>query len=125
MITYAYWIGIVVLAGGAFWVLAALAGLRRTGIAIAIAILAIGAAAYYFRYQQLFVKQYGGVMSVTNKAGRRFLSATWKDEHLWLLTFDPRNDTCYFEEYSKGNLLEGKVTIRNCDPLLPPAIPAP
>jgi len=119
VITYAYWIGVLLLAGGAFWLLAAKGGLKRTGVAVALAILAVGWAAYYFRYQQVFVKQYGGVMHVSIEKGQRFMSATWKDENFWLLTYDPDSATCHFKEYSKGNLLEGRVIIRNCDPLLP------
>jgi len=121
LITYAYWLAVLLLAGGLLWFLAAKAGRVRTGVLVALTIVAIGWAAYYFRYQQVFVKQYGGVMSVTVKEGRRFLSATWKDENLWLLTYDPRSHTCYFNEYSKGNLLQGRVTIRHCDPMLPPS----
>ena len=33
--------------------------------------------------------------------------------------YDPATNTCHFNEYAKGNILEGRVTIKNCNPLLP------
>ena len=33
--------------------------------------------------------------------------------------YDPEKNICYFTEYSKGNVLEGRVIIKNCNPLLP------
>jgi len=47
------------------------------------------------------------------------IAATWKDDNLWIENYDPATNRCIFAEYSKGNLLEGKVTIKNCNPLLP------
>ena len=47
------------------------------------------------------------------------IAATWKDDNLWIENYDPATNRCIFTEYSKGNLLEGKVTIKNCNPLLP------
>ncbi len=79
----------------------------------------IGWAAYYFHFQQIFVKKYGGVMSLTVPEGQRHLGATWKDENLWIENYDPKTNTCYFTEYSKGNMLQGKVVIKDCNPLMP------
>lgn len=117
MITYLYWaivIGLTVfilwLAGGRFnnW---------RAGM-IAVVILLVGSwAAYYFHFQQIFVKRWGGVMRVTVPEGQHHISATWKEDNLWIENFDPANNTCVFSEYARGNLLEGRVIIRNCSPL--------
>jgi hypothetical protein len=82
-----------------------------------VAILFIGTLAYYFHFQQVFVKHYGGVMSLTIPKGQQHIAATWKDDNLWVENYDPATNTCYFNEYSKGNLLQGKVIIKNCFPL--------
>jgi len=55
---------------------------------------------------------------VTVPDGQRHISATWKDENLWIENYDPETNTCHFSEYSKGNLLQGNVQIKNCNPLL-------
>lgn len=57
-------------------------------------------------------------MSITVPDGQYHVSATWKDDHLWIENYDPETNTCHFSEYSKGNLLEGRVTIKNCNPLI-------
>ncbi len=80
--------------------------------------LLVGGATYYFSLQQVFVKRYGGVMSITIPAGHHHLGATWKDDNLWIENYDPATNTCIFSEYSKGNILQGKVTLKNCNPLL-------
>ena len=74
--------------------------------------------AYYFYFQQIFVKRYGGVMAVSVPEGQLHLAATWKDDNLWIENYDPVTNTCHFREYSRGNLLQGQVTIKNCNPLL-------
>jgi len=82
-------------------------------------IFVIGWTSYYFHFQQIFVKKYGGVMSLVVPDGQRHLGATWKDENLWIENYDPKTNTCHFNEYSKGNMLQGKVVIQNCNPLIP------
>src|SRR5690606_35993737 len=103
-------IGLLVLIGGSF---------KQWGAALiaALVVLLIGWAAYYFHFQQIFVKRWGGVMHLTVPDGQRHISATWKDDNLWIENFDPEKNECVFTEYSKGNLLEGRVIIRNCNPL--------
>jgi hypothetical protein len=39
---------------------------------------------------------------------------------LWIENYDPANNTCEFREYSRGDLLEGRVIIKNCNPLKRP-----
>lgn len=118
MITYFYWLIIITLALGLIyfigykieeWKIAGIAG---------ISVLLIGFSAYHFHFQQVFVKRYGGVMTITVPAGEVHLAATWKDDNLWVENYNPETNTCYFREYSRGNLLQGQVKIKNCNPLL-------
>jgi len=119
MITYLYWGAAIALVIVALFFI----GLKLNspkGALVATAVILIASwAAYYFHFQQVFVKRYGGVMSVTVPDGQRHITATWKDDNLWIENYDPITNTCYFNEYSKGNLLQGKVTIKNCNPLMP------
>ena len=91
----------------------------KIGLIGAAVVLFVGWGAYFFHFQQVFVKRYGGVMSIAVPEGQLHLAATWKDDNLWIENYDPATNTCHFNEYSKGNLLQGKVTINNCNPLLP------
>lgn len=116
MVTYLYWF-LVLLAAGAVLFIASKLGRLKIGVIVALIVLFIGSVAYYFRFQQVFVKHYGGVMAIGVPAGQRHITATWKDEHLWIENYDPQTNTCYFNEYSKGNLLQGKVIIKNCSPI--------
>ena len=116
MITYFYWAFVLGLAVSIMVFLTRSASFRVGGITAAV-ILLIGWGAYFFHFQQVFVKHYGGVMSVKVPEGQRHITATWKEDHLWIENYDPATNTCHFNEYSKGNLLEGKVTIKNCNPL--------
>ena len=118
MVTYIYWALVIGLAVAVFAI-----GLKTDKVKLAaigsIVVFAVGWTAYYFHLQQIFVKRWGGVMSISVPAGQFHMGATWKDEHLWVENYDPRTNTCHFTEYSKGNLLQGKVTIKNCNPLMP------
>lgn len=118
MITYIYWAAVLIAAGLVFGVCAK-TNKWKTGIIASIVILAIGWSTYYFRLQQVFVKRYGGVMKIEVPQGQYHIGATWKDDNLWVENYDPETNSCIFSEYSKGNLLQGKVTIKNCNPLLP------
>jgi len=118
MITYLYWIVIISIAFGLLYFV----GLKLEELKIAalasLSVLLIGFAAYHFHFQQVFVKHYGGVMSVKVPDGEMHLSATWKDDHLWIENYNPKTNACHFREYSKGALLQGQVTIKNCNPLI-------
>ena len=118
MVTYLYW-GLVI---GLVIATLAVVGvkfnhLKAALISVAV-ILFVGWVAYYFHFQQVFVKRYGGVMSVSVPAGQNHIAATWKDDNLWIENYDPATNTCFFNEYSRGNLLQGKVTIKNCNPVM-------
>lgn len=116
MITYLYWGGVVFLAmlvlillgKGNFW---------RSAIIGALLVFAGGWAAYYFHFEQVFVKRYGGVMTIKVPEGQQHIATTWKDDHLWVENYDPATNTCHFSEYSKGNVLQGRVTLKNCNPI--------
>ena len=118
MITYLYWITLITLASGLLyflgykveeWKIAAIAGFS---------VMLIGFLAYQFHFQQVFVKRYGGVMTIQVPEGELHIAATWKDDNLWIENYQPETNTCHFREYSRGNLLQGKVSIKNCNPLL-------
>ncbi len=119
MITYAYWALVMGLAMGTIYLVAARMGQWKAAMIGAGVILLFGWAAYFFYFQQLFVKRWGGVMSISVPDGQMHLAATWKDDNLWIENYDPKTNRCIFSEYSKGNLLQGKVTIKNCNPLRP------
>ena len=118
MITYFYWI-MVIAAAMAFLFFLGRADKWKVGLIGASVVLVIGWGAYFFHFQQVFVKHYGGVMSITVPKGQHHIAATWKEDNLWIENYDPATNTCHFNEYSKGNLLQGKVSIKNCNPLLP------
>jgi len=118
MITYLYWglvMGLVIATLVVFGV--KLNNLKAALIGTAV-ILLVGWVVYYFHFQQVFVKRYGGVMTVTVPDGQHHVAATWKDDNLWIENYDPATNTCLFNEYSRGNILQGKVTIKNCNPIM-------
>ena len=122
MITYFYW-ALVFAIAMAFLFFLGRADQWKVGVIGTLVVLVIGWVAYFFHFQQVFVKHYGGVMSITVPKEHHHIAATWKEDHLWIENYDPATNTCHFNEYSKGNLLQGKVTIKNCNPLLPEATP--
>lgn len=119
MITYAYWALIIGLAALALFVIGSKMNKWKPALVASAIVLVAGWAAFFFHYQQIFVKQWGGVMSIEVPAGRHHIGTTWKDDNLWVENYDPATNTCEFSEYSKGNLLQGRVAIKNCNPLMP------
>ncbi|NVK37125.1 MAG: hypothetical protein HWE18_04295 [Gammaproteobacteria bacterium] len=118
MITYFYWVSVILLMLLAFYGIGVkFKQWKPAGIA-AFLILVIGSGAYFFHFQQIFVKNWGGVMTVTVPDGHQHMMATWKDDNLWLESYEEKTNTCHFREYSKGAMLEGKVLIKNCNPLM-------
>ena len=118
MITYFYWFIIVVLALSMFYLIGHKMNEWKISFITAACILALGYIAYQFHFQQVFVKRYGGVMSIKMPENEVHIAATWKDDNLWIENYNPETNTCHFREYSRGNLLQGKVSIKNCNPLL-------
>ena len=117
MITYLYWAAVISLVVLALFAGSRFGSLGKGAIVGAIIFLA-GWLAYYFHFEQVFVKRFGGVMRISVPEGQRHLGSTWKDDNLWVENYDPETNECIFSEYSKGNLLEGRVIIRNCNPLM-------
>ncbi len=118
MITYLYWLLVLALIAGALYMLGLKLKQWKYALISGAVILLLGTGAYFFHFQQIFVKRYGGVMSIEVPEGQLHLAATWKDENLWIENYDPKTNTCYFSEYSRGNLLQGRVTLKQCNPLL-------
>jgi hypothetical protein len=120
MITYLYWAVVVGLAMAAIVIFGVKMNNLRAALIAAAVVLLVGWAAYYFYLQQVFVKRWGGVMSIDVPEGQYHVAATWKDDNLWIENYDPKTNICTFSEYSRGNLLQGRVTIKNCNPLARP-----
>jgi len=118
MITYAYWFTVFALIGAVVFFVGFRMDAWKAAFVVSAIILLTGWGAYFFHFEQIFVKKWGGVMSVTVPDGQRHISATWKDENLWIENYDPEKNICHFSEYSKGNLLQGNVQIKNCNPLM-------
>lgn len=117
MITYLYW-GLVFALVIAVILLIGVKMQRLTiGLVVGAVVLSIGWAAYYFSLEQMFVKRWGGVMSISVPRGYYHIATTWKDDNLWVENYDPEKNECVFSEYSKGSLLEGQVTLKNCNPV--------
>lgn len=126
MITYIYWFLLGVLAIGLFMGLGVRFGTWKWGTAAAATALVVGTLAYYFYFEQVFVKRYGGIMTISEDGDRVHLGTTWKDDNLWVESWDPKTNECYFNEYARSGLLDGSVVIKDCNPLqarLP--VPAP
>ena len=119
MITYLYWLLTFLICGVLVYFLGLKASKWKLGGALACILLLASWTAYYFHFQNVFVKRYGGVMTIVVPEGQFHIGSTWKDDNLWIENFDPKTNSCIFSEYSKGNLLQGRVTIKNCNPLIP------
>ena len=117
MITYVYWLFIIGLALGFLYLLGFRLKQWMAGAVISGVILIASLLFYYFYLEQMIVKRWGGTMSVKVPDGQQHITATWKDDNLWIENYDPVNNVCVFQEYSRGNVLEGKVLIKNCNPL--------
>lgn len=118
MITYFYWGLVLLIVFYILFIFGAKLEKWKLGLIIGLVFLFAGWAVYYFHFEQVFVKRYGGVMSLTIPEGQVHLNATWKGDNLWIENYDPKTNKCIFSEYSKGSLLEGKVIIKNCNPLI-------
>jgi hypothetical protein len=117
MITYLYWGLILALVIAVIFGIGVKMESLRIALVVAAVIAFTGWAAYYFYLQQVFVKRWGGVMSISVPSGQYHIATTWKEDNLWVENYDPETNKCVFSEYSKGNLLEGRVIIRNCNPI--------
>lgn len=119
MVTYMYWGLAILLVVAVVYFIGIKMDKHGVAVVASIVIIMVASLAYYFHFQQLFVKNWGGVMSINVPAGQHHMGATWKGNNLWIENYDPVSNTCIFSEYSKGSLLEGRVKIKNCNPLMP------
>lgn len=117
MITYLYWFLLMAIVIGVFMGLGVRFNAWRPGFVAGGIIAVAGVLGYYFYLEQIFVKSYGGVMPIDAPEGRLHLGVTWKGDHLWVESWDPQKNICYFSEYSRSNLLQGSVEIHDCNPL--------
>lgn len=120
MITYLYWLGWIALGAAVLWFGGMRLGKWQATLIALGAILVVSLSAYFFHYQQVFVKRWGGVMSVSVPDGWRHIAVTWKDDNLWVENYNPATNVCEFREYSRGDVLQGRVVIKNCNPLRQP-----
>ncbi len=118
MITYLYWAFAIGLVIAVIVVVGVKMDNLKAALAVAAGLLLIFWSTYYFYLEQVFVKRWGGVMSISVPEGQYHITTTWKEDNLWVENYDPKTNKCIFSEYSKGNLLQGRVTIKNCNPLI-------
>jgi hypothetical protein len=124
MITYLFWFmlfSILVLIG----LIAYKTRFYKTGAIVGGIVFLSLWSLYYFKWEQHWVKNLGGTMTISVPKGMIHLGTTWKDENIWIENYDPKTNTCYFTEYSKGHLLEGNIIIKRCNPALPAGIVLP
>ncbi|MDX1458163.1 MAG: hypothetical protein R3276_11295 [Marinobacter sp.] len=117
MVTYLYWLIVIALVCGALFGIGMRLGKWKPALILAAVIAVVGSMAYYFWLQQIFVKRYGGVMSITIPQGLQHIGSTWKGDNLWIEDYNPETNECIFREYSRGDLLQGRVVLKNCHPL--------
>lgn len=117
MITYLYWLLVGALVVAALFGIGVRLQRWKPALITALVVLLGGSGLYYFWLEQMFVKRWGGTMSITIPEDRRHIHATWKNDNLWIQNYDPETNTCIFNEYSRGNVLEGRVRLKNCDPI--------
>ena len=116
MVTYLYWFFVFSLVVALIYSLGLKGSNWRAALISAAIVLVGGWTAHFFYLENLFVKRWGGVMTIKVPEGMRHMGVTWKDDNLWVENFDPETNRCIFSEYSRGNLLEGKVIIEDCNP---------
>ena len=93
MITYLYWTAVLILTFGALFLIGLKLEQWKGAFITAAVIFIAGTGAYYFHFQQIFVKRYGGVMTISVPEGQRHIAATWKDDNLWIENYDPKTNT--------------------------------
>ena len=117
MITYFYWAFVLAIALGTLYLVGWQLKRWVPAFVISGVILIVCGLFYYFYLEQMFVKRWGGTMTINVPEGQRHIAATWKGDNLWIQNYDPQSNTCIFQEYSRGNVLEGRVILRRCDPI--------
>ena len=76
MLTYFYWAGVAALVILSLGLVGAAMGRWRSTTVLATTALILGSATYYLQFQQIFVKRWGGVMTITAPDGHVHLAVT-------------------------------------------------
>ena len=69
MVTYIYWATVIGLMLTAVFLIGIKLKSLMSGVIGSIVVLAVGRAAYYFHFEQLLVKRWGSVMTITIPEG--------------------------------------------------------
>lgn len=117
MLANFYWILVVLLVLGLFYLVGMKFGKLKPALILALLLAVCSHLFYYYYLEQMLVKRWGGSMSIQVPEGQYHIGVTWKDDHLWIQNYDPATNECIFREYSRGSVLEGQVRLRNCNPL--------
>lgn len=68
---------------------------------------------------QYLARNYGGNVTLTElPANAKLVHLTWKENSIWMLYYLPDTKQCVFKESASVGVLEGVVTIPNCNPLM-------
>ncbi|CAH0992792.1 hypothetical protein SIN8267_02929 [Sinobacterium norvegicum] len=116
MITYLYWGCTLFVVITIFTVMFRAGHSTKWATIIAGTLLFVSWSTYHFYLQQIFVKRWGGVMTISVPEGHQYMGMTWKEDNLWLETYNPEKNQCRFAEYSRGDLLQGRVIVKDCNP---------
>ena len=116
MITYFYWTCVILAIAGFVYLVGFKLKNWKVSVIGVLVIGLFGVGAYYFYFEQIFVKRWGGAMSIKIPEGHYHIGATWKYDNLWIENYDPANNRCYLQEHSRAGVLEGKVIFENCNP---------
>ncbi|WP_404417102.1 hypothetical protein [Marinospirillum sp.] len=117
MLTNLYWLVVVALLLGVFYLISVRLGKVKLALIVALVMGVLSHSFYYFYLEQILVKSYGGSMSLEVPEGQYHLGVTWKGDNLWIQNYDPAENRCIFREFSRGSMLEGQVVINDCNPL--------
>ena len=116
MITYAYWFLVIALIAAVVFFVGFRMDAWKATFVVSAVILLTGWGAYYFHFEQIFVKKWGGVMSVSVPDGQRHISATWKDENLWIENYDPEKNICHSVNIPKAIYCRAECRLKTVIP---------
>jgi hypothetical protein len=61
---------------------------------------------------QIFTRRYGGTTNITLPVNHQFWDCSWKDNNLWVVTYDVNTKKYHYTEYSVFGVIEGEVVIK-------------
>ena len=62
---------------------------------------------------QTCTRQFGGTTNIVLEKDQRFVNITWKENDIWVLVENQKENQYEFLEYSNIGVLQGKVIIKN------------